>query len=111
MVHVDGSSRATSLPANTTIQAAAASRQLPCPPTDGYVETQVGRRTICDATGDFSMRLRTSPATALPLLAILAATLASSAASAQVSSAPSTQPDGLRALDGEWLFIEDRTEG
>jgi hypothetical protein len=27
------------------------------------------------------------------------------------SSALSAQPDGLRALDGEWLYVEDRTEG
>jgi hypothetical protein len=24
---------------------------------------------------------------------------------------PTTQPDGLRALDGEWIYVEDRTEG
>jgi hypothetical protein len=27
------------------------------------------------------------------------------------SSEPSTQLDGLRALDGEWVYVEDRTEG
>lgn len=60
------------------------------------------------------MRLRTWPAAAPALLAILGvalAALASSAPSAQVSSAPSTQPDGLRALDGEWIYVEDRTDG
>jgi hypothetical protein len=35
----------------------------------------------------------------------------SSAPSAQTSSAPAARPDGLRALDGEWIFVEDRTEG
>ena len=49
------------------------------------------------------MHLRTWPATALALLATLGAALASSALSAQA--------DGLRALDGEWLYVEDRTEG
>ena len=52
------------------------------------------------------MHLRTWPATALVLLATLGAALASLA-----SSAPSTQPDDLRALDGEWVYVEDRTEG
>jgi hypothetical protein len=49
------------------------------------------------------MHLRTWPATALALLATLGAALA--------SSARSSQPDGLRALDGEWIYVEDRTEG
>jgi len=53
--------------------------------------------------GDSAMQLRTWPATALALLAILGAALASNALSAQ--------PDGLRALDGEWIYIEDKTEG
>jgi hypothetical protein len=46
------------------------------------------------------MHLRTWLATALALLALLATLGASSA-----------QSDGLRALDGEWIFVEDRTEG
>jgi hypothetical protein len=46
------------------------------------------------------MHLRTWPATAFALFAILSAT-----------SAALAQPDGLRALDGEWIFVEDRTEG
>ncbi len=49
------------------------------------------------------MHLRTWPATALALHATLAAALAASALSAQ--------PDGLRALDGEWVYVEDRTAG
>ena len=49
------------------------------------------------------MHLRTWPATALALLATLGAALASNALSAQA--------DELRALDGEWIFVEDRTEG
>ena len=52
------------------------------------------------------MHLRTGLATALALLATLGA---SSAASP--SSARSVQDDGLRALDGEWIYVEDRTEG
>ena len=53
--------------------------------------------------GDSAIPLRTWPATAIALLATLGAALA--------SSAPSPQPDGLRALDGEWIYVEDRTEG
>ena len=45
-------------------------------------------------------------ATALALLAILGAAPAASA-----SSARPEQDDGLRALDGEWIYVEDRTEG
>ncbi len=30
---------------------------------------------------------------------------------ALASTARSQQPDGLRALDGEWIYVEDRTEG
>lgn len=30
---------------------------------------------------------------------------------AQAPSAGSAPPDGLRALDGQWIFVEDRTEG
>lgn len=52
------------------------------------------------------MRLHTWLITALALLATLGASSA-----AQAPSAPSAQADGLRALDGEWLFVEDRTEG
>ena len=43
------------------------------------------------------MHLRTWLATALALLATL--------------DARSTQADGLRALDGEWIYVEGRTEG
>ncbi len=39
------------------------------------------------------------------------ATQDASAPAAQNPSVPSAQPDGLRALDGEWIFVEDRTEG
>ena len=52
------------------------------------------------------MHLRTQLATALALLATLGA-----ASAALSSSARSAQADGLRALDGEWTFVEDRTEG
>src|SRR6478609_5559734 len=40
------------------------------------------------------------------LLGVFGAALA-----ALTSSAFSAQPDGLSALDGEWLYVEDRTEG
>lgn len=33
------------------------------------------------------------------------------AAAAQPPAAESTKAEGLRALDGEWIFVEDRTEG
>jgi hypothetical protein len=49
------------------------------------------------------MHLRIRPATARALLATLGTVLASSALSAQT--------DDLRALDGEWIYVEDRTEG
>jgi len=52
------------------------------------------------------MRWRTRPATAFLLLATLGAALA-----ALTSSALSAQTDGLRALDGEWIYVGDRTEG
>ena len=44
------------------------------------------------------MHLPTWPATALALIATLGAALASSALSAQ--------PDGLHALDGEWVYVD-----
>ena len=47
------------------------------------------------------MHVRTWLAMALALLATLSAT----------SIQPPAQPDGLRALDGEWVYVEDRTEG
>ena len=43
------------------------------------------------------MHLRTGLATTLALVATLGAS--------------STRDDGVRALDGEWIFVEDRTEG
>lgn len=52
------------------------------------------------------MHLRTRLTTALALLATLGAL-----STALASSARSTQADGLRALDGEWIYVEDRTEG
>lgn len=60
------------------------------------------------------MRWRPWFVTALALLGPLgrlSTALASSGLSAQESSAPSGQPEGLRALDGEWIYVEDRTEG
>ncbi len=65
------------------------------------------------------MPVHTWLVSALAALAILGAALAPStpqaeatrAPSAQAASAPSTPPDGPRALDGEWIYVEDRTEG
>lgn len=44
------------------------------------------------------------PATALAILATLGA-------AAAAAGERSTQSDGLRALDGEWIYVEDRTAG
>lgn len=65
------------------------------------------------------MRLRNWLVTALALFATLtilgalstAFGGASSDRSTEASSASSLQSDALRALDGEWIFVEDRTEG
>ncbi len=58
------------------------------------------------------MPTRTRLATALTLLALLA-TLATLSAATQAPDSPArtAQPDGIAALDGEWLYVEDRTEG
>ncbi len=53
--------------------------------------------------GDSAMQWRTWSASALALVATFGAALALSARPAQ--------PDGLRELDGEWVYVEDRTEG
>lgn len=52
------------------------------------------------------MRVRTCLMTALVLFATRSA-----ASAVPASCAFSAQPDGLRALDGEWIYVEDRTEG
>ncbi len=60
------------------------------------------------------MYVRIWPATALTHFAMLGTALSaliSSAALAQVASAPATPADGVPALDGEWIYVEDRTEG
>jgi hypothetical protein len=59
------------------------------------------------------MRLHTWLATALALLATLGilGELSTALSSSDPSAQPLAQPDGLRALDGEWIFVEDRTEG
>src|SRR5688572_21787320 len=66
--------------------------------------TQVRRSR--DSTGGSPMRLYTWLVTALALLTTLG-TLSMVLA----TSARSGQPDDLRALDGEWIYIEDKTEG
>jgi hypothetical protein len=52
------------------------------------------------------MHLRTWPTTTLALLATFGAAWA-----ALASNSLSAQPEGLRALDGEWIYVEDRTKG
>ena len=52
------------------------------------------------------MYLRTWPATALALLASFCVALAAS-----IPSARSARADDLHAMSGEWLYVEDRTEG
>ena len=52
------------------------------------------------------MRLHTWLVTVLSLLASPGV-----AFPAFASSVRSAQPEGLRALDGEWIYVEDRTEG
>ncbi len=51
------------------------------------------------------MHLRTLRVTALALFASLGVAIAFA------SSAHSAPADGLRGLDGEWIYVEDRTEG
>lgn len=60
------------------------------------------------------MHLRNWPANVIAILVFLGAagaTQASREPLAQVSGAPLTQADDLRALDGEWIYVEDKTEG
>jgi hypothetical protein len=52
------------------------------------------------------MPLRTWPTTTFALLATLGAALA-----ALAPNSLAAQPDGLRALDGEWVYVDDRTKG
>lgn len=52
------------------------------------------------------MRLHTWLVTAIASLVTIIA-----ASAALASSSPSAQPEGLLALDGEWIYVEDRTEG
>ncbi len=56
--------------------------------------------------GNWAMQLLTKPATALALVVTLGA-----ACAALASNTVSAQANGLRALDGEWIYVEDRTEG
>lgn len=53
------------------------------------------------------MHSHTLPTTLLAFFAILIAAVSSSSA----GDAPATQPAELRGLDGEWIYVEDRTEG
>lgn len=47
----------------------------------------------------------------LVTLGTLSPALASSRSATQPPSQPDTQLDDVRALDGEWIFVEDKTEG
>lgn len=60
------------------------------------------------------MRLQMYQTAAVAFLATLGAALAAqppTTPSAKLPTAPSVQPDNVRALDGEWIYVEDRTEG
>ncbi len=64
------------------------------------------------------MRLRLPPVSSLAWMVVLAWPVALAAvgdlSSAQATEAPAETTkaaDGVRALDGEWVFVEDRTEG
>ncbi len=59
------------------------------------------------------MRLKTLLLTTVALMATLGTPVAAQGVPpAQASDPPAAaQPDGLRALDGEWVYVEDRTEG
>jgi len=66
--------------------------------------------------GNSAMHLRFWSATAIAILVILwnpghLGSRSMALAQGTPSTQPATQPDGLRALDGEWIFVEDRTEG
>jgi hypothetical protein len=63
-------------------------------------------RRAHDPTGDSSMRIRTCFMTALVLFATLG--MRSTTWASATRLAPS---DELGALDGEWVYVEDRTEG
>jgi len=76
-----------------------------------FAATQVRRSH--GSTGGSSMRLHTWLLTALAFFTTFSGALAqdSAAPSAQAPSAAPVQANELRALDGEWVFLEDRTEG
>ena len=60
-------------------------------------------RVFSIAEGIFTMRLNTRPAIALALLAASFGAIAPQALSAQTGAS--------RRLDGDWIYVEDRTEG
>lgn len=57
------------------------------------------------------MQLRNWVFTSLALLATSGIFGVLSTALGHASDARSTQDDGVRAMDGEWIYVEDRTEG
>jgi hypothetical protein len=63
-------------------------------------------RTTRNSKGHSAMYLRTWLTAAMALLVTLGG-----ASAALVTSARSKQADGVRALDGVWIYVEDRTEG
>lgn len=60
------------------------------------------------------MRIHTRLVMAVALMALQTVAVADEPASAnakQATGASPAQADGVRALDGEWVYVEDRTEG
>ena len=47
----------------------------------------------------------------LAMLVLFLCGLASARAMAQEASPPATKREGPQLMDGEWIFVEDRTEG
>ena len=52
-----------------------------------------------------------SAARLVAILAVVLGTLAPINARAQDAAAPTVQREGPQLMDGEWIFVEDRTEG
>lgn len=61
--------------------------------------------TIRNLKRGCTTHLRIGPHTGVALMAAFAATLM------LIPNVLSAEPDALRAIDGEWIYVEDRTEG
>lgn len=69
------------------------------------------RRTDCAMVRPLD---RLAPRLAIALLAVIVAPWATTHASAPAATAPpaaTSTPDAVRALDGRWIYVEDRTPG